>query len=102
MRRRQHRHPYIETAVFAAALLLAAFIARELWSRRSPSVPPAGTSSALDPAAQHPTVLHPTRPPLPPLVKTNRTEQAVTGVAPIKLTRVQRRKPKAAVVPAPK
>ena len=98
MRRRAHRHPAIETAVFAAALLLAAFIARELWVRRSAPLPPpvaepAPAATAVRATLQPAIVL--TRP-------VSRTERAVTAVAPIKLTRVQRRKPKGDVVPAPK
>ncbi len=96
MRRRQQRHPALETAVFAAALLLSAFIARELWMRRS-SARPAPETTSIQPAA-----LNLTRPPLPLMSPGGRTEQAVTGVAPIKLTRVQRRKPKLDAVPIPK
>jgi hypothetical protein len=94
MRRRSHRHPYIEAAVFGAALLLAAFIARELWARRQ--VRPSQEAEAMAPA-----VLTPTRPPLPGST-VKRTVQAVTAVAPIKLSRVRRVKPKAEPVPAPK
>jgi len=96
MRRRPHRHPVLETAVFTAALLLAVFIGRELWRRRGPA------PVVADPAAVEPIALHPTYPPLPAAAKTSRTETAVSGVAPIKLTRVQRRRPKSGVVPAPK
>lgn len=94
--RRQKRHPVLETAVFAAALLLSAFIARELWRRRFAAQP------APETAVVQPAVLNPARPSLPLAAPARRTEVAVTGVAPIKLTRVQRRKPKPAVVPAPK
>ncbi|MDD5302392.1 MAG: hypothetical protein PHS14_04710 [Elusimicrobia bacterium] len=96
MRRGQKRHPALEAAVFAAALLLSAFIARELWRRRSPAQP------APDTAVMRPIELNLTRPPLPLEDSPRRTEAAVTGVAPIKLTRVQRRKPKPAAVPAPR
>jgi hypothetical protein len=99
MRRRSKRHPALETAVFAAALLLSAFIARELWHRRFAAQPP---PSAAVPAERQPAVLNPTRPPLPVAASPRRTEVAVTGVAPIKLSRVQRRKPGPASVPAPK
>jgi hypothetical protein len=94
MRRRAHRHPYVEAAVYAAALLLAAFIGRELWARRR--VPP-----PEEPGVVAPAVLTPTRPPLPGST-VKRTEQAVTAVAPIKLSRVRRLKPKTEPVPAPK
>ncbi len=93
---RRHRHPALETAVFAAALLLSAFIARELWRRRPIVSSPMERGKRL------------TQPygedmPLPKsfgqATPSHRTEQAVSGVAPIKLTRVQRRKPKAVPVP---
>ena len=80
--------------MFAAALLLAAFIARELWSRRGPAL--TAPEARVMPAA-----LNVTRPPLPAAQSGPRTEQAVSGVAPIKLTRVQRAKPKAVAVPVP-
>lgn len=82
--------------MFAAALLMSAFIARELWHRRSPTLP------EREPAAAEPVALNPGRPPLPAMGTPRRTEVAVTGVAPIKLTRVQRRKPKPDAVPAPR
>jgi hypothetical protein len=96
MRRRQHRHPALETAVFAAALLLSAFIARELWRRRATPAPAAetGRQGAIE--------LNPTRPPLPSTTPGGRTEQAVTGVPPLKLSRLQPHKPKPEAVPAPK
>lgn len=93
MRLRPRRRPALETAVFAAALVLAAFIARELWVRQSPVT----VTTSVQPAA-----LNPAFPPLPLTAPAHRTEHAVAGVASIKLTRVQRRKPKPAVVPAPK
>lgn len=93
MRRRQQRHPALDAAVFAAALLLSAFIARELWLRRTPVM--------LEPAALRPVVLNPGLPPLPVAATGHRTEVGVNGVAPIKLTRVQRRASKSAAVPAP-
>jgi len=96
MRRRSKRHPAIETAVFAAALLLSAFIARELWQRRSAAPSPAALETPVRRAAPL-NISYP-----PAAVPAHRTEQAVTGVAPIKLTRVQRRKPKPDAVPAPK
>lgn len=40
MRARRHRHPVLEAAVFAAVLLLAAFVGRELWKRRAAALPP--------------------------------------------------------------
>lgn len=96
MRRRSQRHPALEIAVFAAALLLSAFIARELWLRRAsgPKEPEA--------AAMQPAVLNLSYPPLPVAETGHHTETAVTSVAPIKLSRVQRRKPKPEAVPAPK
>jgi hypothetical protein len=98
MRTRRHRHPYLEAAVFGAALLLAAFIARELWARRQARPPVEPGSGAM----QETLILNPTRPPLPPSAAGPRTEQAVTRVAPIKLSRISRRKPKPTAVPAPK
>jgi hypothetical protein len=95
MRRGHNRHPALETAVFAAALLLAAFVGRELWLRRAAPTPAEPQAAASDPVA-----LRPAKPPIPSA--SGRTETAVTGVPPLKLTRVQRRKPKAAVVPLPK
>jgi len=95
MKRRQKRHPVLETAVFAAALLLAAFIGRELWRRRA--APPA----PVEPTASVPAVLNPTFPPLPVETPRRRTEMGVSAVPSLKLTRVQRRRPKTAV-PAPK
>lgn len=98
MRRSAHRHPYVEAAVFGAALLLAAFVGRELWVRRA-----AGAASRPpEPSRTEPIALTPERPPLPLRPSERRTETAVTGAPPIKLTRVQRRKPKTAPVPAPR
>lgn len=96
MRRRKHRHPALETAVFAAALLLAAFIGRELWLRRPAArpVPAAASVQAL--------ALDVSFPPSPRAETARRTETAVTGVAPIKLTRVARPKPGTKTVPAPR
>ncbi len=91
MRRSAHRHPVVENAVIAAALILAAFVGRELWRRR--------------PSAQEeakPAELKVTRPAVPQPEATKRTETAVVGVAPIKLTRIQPGKPRQARVPAPK
>jgi hypothetical protein len=92
---RHHRHPVVEAVVFAAALLLATFVGRELWRRRAPEVP----------VAPEPVLIHeaaiPTQMPLPPAAGIRRTETAVGMVPPIKLSRVQRRKPKTSV-PAPK
>lgn len=95
MRKSSHRHPYVEAAVFGAALLLAAFIGRELWARRAPADP-------KEPVITTPIVLTPERLPLPGKPTTGRTETAVTGAPPIKLSRVQRRRPKSAPVPAPR
>ena len=95
--RRQHRHPIVETAVFAAAVLLAAFIARELWSRRGALRPDAPAAQAVRPVE-----LNPTFPPLPVSSQSPRTETAVTGVPSIKLSRVQNRRPKPSAVPAPR
>lgn len=98
MRRRRNRHPALEAAVFAAALLLAAFVGRELWLRRGAlSATAAPEASVMEPAT-----LNPSYPALPGSETGGRTETAVTGVPPLKLTRVQRRKTKAAVVPPPK
>lgn len=97
MRRRQHRHPALEAAVFAAALLLAAFVGRELWRRRA-AVPSAERPSGT----AEPAVLNPAKPALPSGSPSARTETAVIGAPSIKLSRVQRRKPRAAPVPVPK
>ncbi|MCM2303375.1 MAG: hypothetical protein NDJ72_01635 [Elusimicrobia bacterium] len=99
MRRRSKRHPVLETAVFAAALFLAAFVGRELWRRRGEAPRPSPEPSA---AELKPAPLNITYPPLPSAAASGRTETAVAGVPPLKLTRVQRRKPKPSVVPAPK
>ena len=95
MTRRAHRHPALETAVFAAALLLAAFVARELWIRRAPAAPKSG------PPAAGAVPLNPERPPAPGAVPGGKTERAVTKVPALRLTRIQRPKPKPAAVPAP-
>ncbi|MBI2787727.1 MAG: hypothetical protein HYX59_03500 [Elusimicrobia bacterium] len=96
MRRGKHRHPALEAAVFAAALLLSAFIGRELWLRRA--APP----SEAPPALPGPAALDPAKPPLPSKTVGGRTETAVIAVPSVKLSRVQRRKPKNAPVPVPK
>lgn len=98
MRRSRNRHPALEAAVFAAALLLAAFVGRELWSRRGP----ASAASAAGPSAMEPVKLNPSYPSPAVAVPGGRTETAVKGVPPLKLTRVQRRGSKTAVVPPPK
>ena len=75
--------------------MLAAFIARELWMRRA--------AVYREPeAVVVPAVLNPTFPPLPKVEKGHLTEVAVMSVAPIKLSRVQPRKPRPEPVPAPK
>ena len=85
-------------AHFAAALLLTAFVGRELWLRRGA----VGADAKIEPSKTQPIVLTPDRPPLPLRASERRTETAVIGVPPIKLTRVQRRRPKTAPVPAPR
>ena len=52
-------------------------------------------------AVPKPAVLH-IIPPILPRPASDRTELAITNVAPIKLTRVQRRRPRPVAVPAPK
>jgi len=94
--RRRKRHSAVETAVFAAALLLAAFIGREAWKRRAPAAPEPAPLTAHEPA-----VLTPSFPPLPAGAARPRTETAVTAVPSLKLTRVQRRPRKTAPVPNP-
>ncbi|PIR17793.1 MAG: hypothetical protein COV48_08280 [Elusimicrobia bacterium CG11_big_fil_rev_8_21_14_0_20_64_6] len=90
------RHPALETAVFAAALILAAFLIREFWSRRSAANPaPQETTAAI----MEPVELKAAR---PAPVSHGRTEQAVTGVPPLKLSRVQPRKLRTKAVPAPR
>ncbi|MBI4062279.1 MAG: hypothetical protein HY403_12725 [Elusimicrobia bacterium] len=95
MRRGRRRHPAFEAAVFAAALLLAAIIVRELWRR--PAVAPPAPEASAEPAA--PVAF---RPPLPEGLTAPRAELAASEVAPIKLTRIQRPRPKPAAVPAPR
>ena len=95
MRRRQQRHPVLDTVVYAAAFMLLVFIARELWLRR-PTAPLESSTAVIQPF-----VLHAITPPLPQAARTSRTEVGMTGVAPIKLTRIPRRKHKTTVVPAP-
>ncbi len=95
--RRRKRHGAVETAVFAAALILAAFIGREVWKRRAPAAAEP-TQSSVPVAA----VLTPSFPPLPTGASRPRTETAVTSVPSLKLARVQRRPLKTVPVPAPK
>ena len=104
MRGRQQRHPVLESAVFAAALLLSAFVARELWRRR-PVTPDRAVGEAVPLAESVGKAVesNPYRPPLPAAASTHRTERAVTGGVPaIKLTRVQGRKHTFDAVPVPK
>lgn len=96
MRTGRHRHPVLEAAVFAAALLLSAFVARELWRRRP--VPRPATGSEIVP----PIVLSPSHPALTREEERRRTETGVNSVAPIKLSRVQPPKHRDAVPPVPK
>lgn len=100
MRRRQHRHPALEAAVFAAALLLSAFVGRELWRRRAATA--ATAPAAASSAAAEPAVLNPEKPALPSKSPAVRTETAVIGAPSIRLSRVQRRKPRNAPVPVPR
>jgi|CXWL01.1.fsa_nt_gi hypothetical protein len=90
MTRRRGRHPAFEIAVFAAALLLAVFIGRELW-RRGRSVPPpvaaADSEQADEPASSG--------------VASGAPERSVSSVPRVRLTRIERRKPKPRAVPAP-
>lgn len=95
--RRSKRHPVVESAVFAAALILAAFIGREFWKRRAPAA-----IEPLTPAVVVPAVLTPTFPPLPTGARRPRTESAVSAVPSLKLTRVRRRAREPVAVPAPK
>ncbi len=89
MIRGRDRHPAFEIAVFAAALLLAVFVARELW-RRHQSAPPAA-AAANPPAAD----------PKPSRVAIGTSERSVSSVPRVRLTRIERRKPKPRAVPAP-
>ncbi|MBI5246681.1 MAG: hypothetical protein HY923_05830 [Elusimicrobia bacterium] len=97
MRRGNHRHPVLEAAVFAAALLLAGFVGRELWRRRAPAPESAGFPVIEEHVAAIAT-------PLPQSVSkpVKQTETSVTHVPSIRLTRVQRRKQKNVAVPVPK
>ena len=95
--RRRKRHTAVEAAVFAAALILAAFIGREAWKRRAPAAAEPIQSSVPVPA-----VLTPTFPPMPTGTNRPRTEMGVTAVPSLKLARVQRRPLKTVPVPAPK
>ncbi len=97
MKRREHRHPALETAVFAAAILLFAFVARELWRRRPvEAVVPAKAAIAapIELVPERPVVSAPTK-------AVSRTETSVKSVPSIKLTRVSRRR-KTEPVPVPK
>lgn len=84
MRKRPHRHPALETAVFAAALLLAAFVGRELWRRRA-----AMASPAVETGPQTPAPLNPTRTTYFGPAPAPRAVTAVMVPSPIKLTRVK-------------
>ena len=75
---------------------MAVFVARELWLRRAltPAPPQATAARPIELKPEWRTFPHaPTQP--------IRTETSVTSVAPIKLTRMQRRG-KTSVVPVPK
>lgn len=90
--RTRSRHPALETAVFAAALLLSAFVARELWRRH-------GSAPSAAPAAVRP---EPAPAPSPAAGgKVYAMERAVTSVPSMRITRIERRKPRPAPVPAP-
>ena len=88
-RRGRDRHPAFEIAVFAAALFLTVFVARELW-RRYHSAPPAAAVSVPSDAD-----------PQPSGVEIGTTERSVSSVPRVRLTRIERRKPKPRAVPAP-
>lgn len=75
--------------------MLLVFIARELWLRR-PTAPVESSAAVIQPF-----VVNAIIPPPPQAVSASRTVVGVTGVAPIRLTRIPRRKPKTTVVPAP-
>ena len=94
MRKRPHRHPVLEAVVFAAALLLALFVGRELWRRWSLRPRP-------EPVSTGPALVSPIRPEAPPLPGRGRTETAVSSVPPLKLSRIAPKRPKS-TVPAPK
>lgn len=96
MRKKDHRHPVLEAVVFAAALLLAGFVGRELWRRRQAAQPGPEMSTVTGPVT--PSAARPATP-LPPRKGT--TEESVTSVPPLKLSRIQPRRKKP-VVPAPK
>jgi hypothetical protein len=96
MRGRSNRHPLLETAVFAAALILAAFVARELWRRRS-AVPESPLSAAAPAATAAAEPMDP-----PASEAGSPTEKAVGGLAPLKRSPAGRRRPRPAVVPAPR
>ncbi len=100
MRKRSHRHPALETAVFAAALLLAAFVGRELWRRRTVMAPP-----EVEAGPQTPAPLNPIRTTYFGPAPAPRTVTAVMVPSPIKLRRVKPAKARLSkhdTVPLPK
>ena len=77
---------------------MTVFLARELWRRlpgRAPTAYGGGSSAPYGAAAPNP------ERPEPPLAG-RETERAVTSAPPLRLTRVGRRKPGPASVPAPR
>ena len=83
--------------MFAAALLLAGFVGRELWRRRAPEAASTGFPVIEERAAAVPKAYMP-----PAGQPAGRTETAVSAVPSIKLSRVQRSKSKKVSVPLPK
>jgi hypothetical protein len=96
------RHPVLEAGVIVAALLLAAFVGRELWKRRAaesaaaerPIEAPEASPGSIGVAAIA------ERPPAPSLEP--RARAAVAVGLPFKATRVERPKPRRAAPPPPK
>ena len=91
MRSSRRSRTIVETAVFAAAILLAGFLARELWLRRRPAPAPEA------PAA--PAVAAPVRPAWPKPAP--QAEVGTAGSPPVRMTRIEKRRPKTSV-PSPR
>jgi hypothetical protein len=89
------RHPALEAGVIAAALLLAAFVGRELWRRRSaPSAAP--PIAVAEPSAD--AALQPGPTPMPE----PKAEISVSGGVPFRAGRIVRVKRRADAPPPPR
>lgn len=92
--RRRERHPVLEAAVFAAALLLAGFIARELWARRPQPAPVEPQASSAVPVP-----LNPARPGVSKPIVQGPPERAATKVGRIRGAKPGTRRRKTDVPP---